>query len=276
MAHHTIAALYQFHPFPQYREAKSPLLNFCGKHNILGTLLLASEGINGTVAGSPQAIENLKDYLQNQLGFEEMQYKLSYQRGGKPPFNKLKIKIKKEIVTMGIPGINPCEERGTYVTPEQWNTLIQDPEVLVIDTRNHYEYRIGTFKGAIDPHTLFFRQFPQWVKKKLNPDKHKKIAMFCTGGIRCEKATSLLKREGFQEVYHLEGGILKYLEEVKEDESLWEGECFVFDNRVSVNQNLQPGDHKICYGCGEPLTKSELASEHYREGISCPRCYERK
>ncbi|WP_053228236.1 rhodanese-related sulfurtransferase [Spirochaeta cellobiosiphila] len=274
MSKYVIAALYQFKDFPEYKEEKSGLLHFCKKWHINGTLLLASEGINGTVAGSEKAIEALRVYIENTLGFTNLEYKLSYQESGKPPFYKMKVKLKKEIVTMGIEGMDPTTMAGTYVSPSEWNELIQDPEVLLIDTRNSYEFKIGTFKGAMDPQTRYFRQFPDWVRQKVLPQKPKKVAMFCTGGIRCEKATSFLKSEGVEEVYHLKGGILKYIEDIDASESLWEGECFVFDNRVSVNQELEPGIHRVCYGCGEPLTKLEIESDLYEEGISCPHCYD--
>lgn len=274
MIQYVIAALYQFKDFPDYKQQQEPLRLFCQENKVKGTLLLASEGINGTISGSQHAMDAVKHYLETKLGFTAMEYKRSFQDGGKSPFDKLKIKLKKEIVTLGVPGINPNSEVGTYVLPEEWNELIQDPDVILIDTRNHYEYKIGSFKTAVDPLTDRFRQFPDWVDNNLNPGKHKKVAMFCTGGIRCEKATGLMLSKGFKEVYHLKGGILKYLESIPKEQSQWEGECFVFDNRVSVNHELAPGEHKVCFGCGEPITKAEIASDKYEEGISCPKCFD--
>jgi UPF0176 protein len=190
------------------------------------------------------------------------------------PFYRMKVKLKKEIVTMGISGIDPNRAVGTYVKPSDWNALLSDPEVLLIDTRNDYEYAIGTFRGAIDPHTTTFREFPAFVRGQLDPRRHKKVAMFCTGGIRCEKASAFMLQEGFEEVYHLQGGILKYLEEVAEEESLWQGECFVFDNRVAVNHHLEKGHYDQCYGCRHPITEEDKLSPKYQKGVCCPRCYD--
>ena len=207
------------------------------------------------------------------LRFENMSYKESYHKVN--PFHRTKVKLKKEIVTMGVQDIDPKEIVGTYVKPKDWNQLISDPEVLLVDTRNDYEVHIGTFKNAVNPNTETFREFPQYVKKNLDPQKHKKVAMFCTGGIRCEKSTAYLKQQGFDEVFHLEGGILKYLEEVPEDNSLWEGECFVFDNRVAVNHKLEKGQYDQCNACRLPITEEDKQSDKYMEGVSCPHCYEK-
>jgi UPF0176 protein len=190
------------------------------------------------------------------------------------PFYRLKVRLKKEIVTLGIPEINPAKQAGTYIAPEDWNALISDPDTVVLDTRNHYEVVIGTFKGAVNPKTNSFRQFPEFVKQNLDPAKHKKVAMFCTGGIRCEKASSYMLAQGFENVYHLKGGILKYLETVQEKDSLWQGECFVFDNRVAVEHGLGEGTHEMCHGCRHPISAKDKSSPHYEEGVSCPYCFE--
>ncbi|MGL5360429.1 MAG: rhodanese-related sulfurtransferase, partial [Shewanella sp.] len=240
---------------------------------IRGTLLLASEGINGTVAGTQAAITALLAWLNEQTGLDNLVYKLSFDDA--MPFYRTKVKLKKEIVTMGVEGIDPRKVVGTYVKPADWNAVISDPEVLLIDTRNDYEVQIGTFKNAINPVTETFREFPQYVKQHLDPAKHKKVAMFCTGGIRCEKSTAYLKEQGFEEVYHLEGGILKYLEEVKPEQSLWQGECFVFDNRVAVDHHLLKGQYDQCNACRMPITAAEKQSPAYVQGVSCPHCIDK-
>lgn len=266
-----VAALYKFIALPDYKDIREPLLTFCLEHKILGTLLLAPEGINGTVSGSRADIDALLQYLKADKRFEDIKHKESLDSS--QPFYRMKVKLKKEIVTMGVPGIDPNVNVGTYVEPEHWNDLIRDPEVTVVDTRNDYEYAIGTFQNAINPNTKTFRELPQFVAQQLNPQEHKKVAMFCTGGIRCEKSTAYLKSQGFEEVYHLRGGILKYLEEVPETESLWQGECFVFDNRVAVNHQLEKGQYDQCHGCRHPITEEDKQSNHYLEGVACPRCY---
>ena len=240
------------------------------KFNIRGTLLLAREGINGTVAGSKTSIDHLIAWLQQDERFSGLKCKLSSHQD--MPFYRAKVKLKKEIVTMGIEDIDPLKIVGTYVQPAQWNELISDPDVTVIDTRNEYEVKIGTFKDSINPHTTTFREFPDYVKNELDPVKNKKVAMFCTGGIRCEKSTAYLKQQGFDDVYHLEGGILKYLEEIPEEKSLWQGECFVFDNRVTVNHQLSRGKYEQCHACRMPITESDMESDSYAAGISCPHC----
>ncbi len=268
-----VAALYKFADLPGYKALKSPLLRVCQHHGITGTLLLAAEGINGTVAGTRGAIDSLLGYLKSDPRLADLEHKESY--CDEMPFYRTKVKLKKEIVTLGVPDVNPANLTGRYVQPQEWNDLISDPEVLVVDTRNDYEVGIGTFKNAINPKTNTFREFPEFVQQNLSHAKDKKIAMFCTGGIRCEKSTAFLMQQGFKEVYHLKGGILKYLEEVPASESLWEGECFVFDNRVAVNHQLKPGEFDQCHGCRNPLSKSDRESAHYLPGICCPHCYDK-
>lgn len=273
MSNTVVAALYKFVSLPDFEDLREPLLNFMKEHEVRGTLLLATEGINGTIAGSREGIDAVLAYLKADSRLADLEHKESYVDG--MPFLRTKVKLKKEIVTMGIPGVDPLNLVGTYVDPKDWNKLISDPEVVVLDTRNHYEYAIGTFEGAIDPNTETFREFPDYVKKTLDPKKHKKVAMFCTGGIRCEKSTSYVKSLGFDEVYHLKGGILKYLEEVPPNESLWKGECFVFDGRVSVDHSLSPGQFDQCYGCRHPVSEEDKASDKYVQGVACPHCYDR-
>ena len=252
---------------------REPLLECLKKHEIRGTLLLATEGLNGTVAGSREAIDSLLKHLKSDLRFADIDYKESYDETN--PFYRTKVRLKKEIVTLGVEGIDPLHTVGTYVNPEDWNALISDPETILVDTRNEYEIGIGTFKNALNPETESFREFPGYVEKNLDPAKHRKVAMFCTGGIRCEKSTAYLKEQGFDEVYHLKGGILKYLEEIPEEESLWEGECFVFDNRVAVGHDLVKGKYDQCHACRMPITEEEKKSEHYIKGVSCPKCYDK-
>lgn len=270
---HVVCALYKFVTLEDYESLREPLLNFMQEHEIKGTLLLAREGINGTVAGSRQAIDQLKSRLDSDERFKGIAYKESFHE--EMPFNRTKVKLKKEIVTMGVEDIDPRRIVGTYVKPQDWNALISDPEVVLIDTRNDYEVQIGTFRNAVNPATDSFRQFPQYVQENLDPARHRKVAMFCTGGIRCEKSTAYLKQQGFEEVYHLEGGILKYLEEVPEEESLWVGECFVFDERVAVNHRLEKGRYDLCHACRLPIAEEDKASELYQEGVSCPQCHDK-
>ncbi len=273
MSQFVVCALYKFVSLPAFEALQQPLLKEMESLEIKGTLLLASEGINGTIAGSQAGIDSLLAWLDAQPGLDNIVYKLSFDH--EMPFYRTKVKLKKEIVTMGVEGIDPRKVVGTYVKPKDWNKLISDPEVLLIDTRNDYEVNIGTFKNAVDPKTQTFREFPNYVKQNLDPMQHKKVAMFCTGGIRCEKSTAYLKEQGFDEVYHLEGGVLKYLEEVKPEESLWEGECFVFDNRVSVNHQLEKGQYDQCNACRLPITEEDKQSEHYVQGVSCPHCIDK-
>lgn len=272
MSQIVIAALYKFVALPDFQALRDPLLEFCRSRQIRGTLLLAHEGVNGTVSGTRAAIDQLLGYLKADPRLADLEHKESYQ--DTQPFYRLKIKLKKEIVTMGVEDIDPSVDAGTYVEPGDWNRLISDPSVTVIDTRNDYECEIGTFEGALNPRTQSFRELPRFVEENLDPQKHKKVAMFCTGGIRCEKSTAYLKKQGFEEVYHLRGGILKYLEEVPESESLWQGECFVFDNRVAVNHSLEKGTHDLCHGCRLPINESDKTDNRFIPGVACPRCFD--
>ena len=270
-----IAALYQFARFDDPKTLRAPLLALCEANGVRGTLLLAREGINGTIAGSDSGVEAVLDHIRTLPGCDAIEVKESRAEG--LPFHRTKVRLKKEIVTMGQPDLDPLAGVGTYVAPEDWNALISDPDTIVIDTRNDYEVQIGSFEGAIDPQTTSFREFPEWFRAKraeLEAEgRSPKIAMFCTGGIRCEKSTAFARAEGVEDVFHLKGGILNYLEHVPEDESLWRGECFVFDERVSVGHGLAPGDHGLCRACRRPLDHDDMAHAHYVEGVSCPRCY---
>ncbi|WP_421857038.1 rhodanese-related sulfurtransferase [Oricola sp.] len=265
-----VAALYHFADFGRYQAFKPELEALCLDAGLKGTLLLASEGINGTVAGSRAGIDRLIAFLHAQPEFADLEHKESFAE--KEPFLRMKVRLKKEIVTMGVPGTDPRKIVGTYVDPADWNALISDPETVVVDTRNDYEVSIGTFENAVDPHTATFREFPDWVRRNDNELRGRKVAMFCTGGIRCEKATAFVRDLGIDEVYHLKGGILKYLEEVPEEESLWHGDCFVFDERVAVGHGLEPGDYTLCRACRHPLTPEEVRSDDFVEGVSCPFC----
>ncbi|AAV83183.1 rhodanese-related sulfurtransferase [Idiomarina loihiensis] len=267
------AALYKFVELNDYKELREPLYQTLIANDVKGTLLLAREGINGTICGTREAIDNVLNYLRSDERFADIEHKES--PSDEQAFYRTKVKLKKEIVTLGVDWVDPKSSVGTYVDPEKWNDLIADPEVLVIDTRNEYEYAVGTFEGAINPKTDTFREFPEYVKQHLDPEKHKKVAMFCTGGIRCEKSTAYLKEQGFDEVYHLKGGILKYLEMMPEDNSRWNGECFVFDQRVTVKHGLEQGEYDQCYACRMPITAEEMQSEHYQKGVSCPHCYDK-
>lgn len=267
-----VAALYHFTRLPNYADLQAPLRDLCEDNGIKGTLLLADEGINGTVAGNRTAIDALLDWLHKRAEFEGLEHKESYAPA--MPFYRLKVRLKKEIVTMGVPGTDPTKIVGTYVEPEDWNDLIADPDTIIIDTRNDYEVQIGTFEGAVNPETDAFREFPDWVARNENKLKGKKIAMFCTGGIRCEKSTAYMKSQGYEDVFHLKGGILKYLESVPEEQSTWNGECFVFDERVSVGHGLRVGPHTLCRACRHPLSPEDLRSPHFKEGISCAHCIE--
>jgi UPF0176 protein len=249
----TDCALYRFTRLDNFDALKKPLQDLLKQLDIRGTLLLAEEGVNGTVAGSQEAIEQLLEWFDKDPRLAGIDHK-------------------QEIVTMGINGIDPLKAVGTYVKPKDWNALISDPDVVLVDTRNDYEVGIGTFKGAIDPKTKTFREFPEYVKGNLDPEKNKKVAMFCTGGIRCEKSTAYLKEQGFEEVYHLEGGILKYLEDVPSEDSMWEGECFVFDNRVTVDHNLEKGHYDLCHGCRMPILETDKERAEFEQGVSCHHC----
>jgi UPF0176 protein len=274
MSQIVVCALYKFVTLPNYQQLRQPLFDVMDDNQVKGTLLLAREGINGTIAGSRLAIDKVLNWLSLDPRLAEIDCKESYT--DIPPFNRTKVKLKKEIVTMGVEGIDPKQVVGTYVAPKEWNQLISDPEVLLIDTRNDYEFQVGTFKNAVNPNTESFREFPRYVKEHLDPDKHKKVAMFCTGGIRCEKSTAYLKEQGFEEVYHLKGGILKYLEEVPAQETLWQGDCFVFDERVTVNHHLEKGGYDQCHACRMPITEADKASAMYEKGVSCPHCFDKK
>jgi UPF0176 protein len=253
-----VVTFYKFVNLPDFAEMRSPLHALCETLEIRGTILLAAEGINGTMAGTEEAIAQLLSYLRTEARLADLEHKQSTAES--QPFDRLKIKLKKEIVTLGLT-VDPNERVGTYVRPQDWNALIADPDVVVIDTRNDYEVGIGTFERAQNPETRSFRQFPEYVQNHLDPAQHPKVALFCTGGIRCEKASSFMLAQGFREVYHLQGGILKYLEEVPEDESLWRGECFVFDQRVAVQQGLEPGSYRMCQACGRPVPIEEIACD---------------
>ncbi len=268
-----VCALYKFVTLENFQGLRQPLHNVLEANQVRGTLLLANEGINGTIAGSRAGINNVLNWLRNDPRLSDIDYKESFTDS--MPFNRAKVKLKKEIVTLGVEGIDPKRVVGTYVSPADWNQLISDPEVFVVDTRNDYEFKVGTFKNAVNPNTESFREFPRFVKENLSPEKHKKIAMFCTGGIRCEKSTAFLKEQGFDEVYHLKGGILKYLEEVPATETLWEGECFVFDERVTVNLQLEKGNYDQCNACRLPITEIDKASDKYQQGVSCPHCFDK-
>lgn len=267
-----VAALYKFVTLTDHVALREPLLQTMLANGIKGTLLLAEEGINGTVSGTREGIDSLLAWLKSDPRLADLKHKESYCDA--QPFYRTKVKLKKEIVTLGVPGVDPNHRVGTYVEPKDWNALIADPEVLLIDTRNDYEVAIGTFEGAIDPETRSFRQFPEFVRARFDPARHKKVAMFCTGGIRCEKASSFMLEAGFEQVFHLKGGILKYLEEVPEEQSKWHGECFVFDNRVTVRHDLSRGDYDLCHACRNPISAEDRQSASYVPGISCPHCWD--
>lgn len=274
-----VAALYRFVKFDDFTALQGPLQEACDAAGAKGTILLAHEGVNGTIAGSEEAVTAVLDHIRTLPDCAELEVKFSACE--EMPFLRMKVRLKKEIVTMGEPDIDPRASVGTYVDPMDWNDLIADPDTIVIDTRNDYEVSIGQFKGAIDPKTKAFRDFPKWFREqreklleqgRLERGKTPKVAMYCTGGIRCEKSTSFLKSEGVEDVFHLKGGILKYLENVPEQESQWEGECFVFDSRVSVGHGLVEGSYELCFACRRPLNADDLASDDYAEGVSCPHC----
>jgi UPF0176 protein len=271
MSQFIVCALYKFVALERFEDLQQPLLTAMLENGVCGTLLLAQEGVNGTIAGNREGVDAVLQWLRNDPRLAEVDTKESI--SDVMPFKRTKVKLKKEIVTMGVEGIDPQRVVGTYVDPKDWNELISDPDVMLIDTRNDYEYQVGTFKDAINPNTESFRQFPEYVTQHVLPKRPKKVAMFCTGGIRCEKSTAYLKEQGIDEVYHLKGGILKYLEHVDEADTLWEGECFVFDDRVTVNHQLERGGYDQCHACRLPITDEDKASEHYISGVSCPNCY---
>ena len=270
------AAFYKFVDLPDYVELKPPLLAFCEAHNVKGMILLAREGINSTIAGAAQDVHAVLSYLRADPRLSDLEHKESY--ADEPPFYRMKVRLKKEIVTMGVPGISPTLMAGTYVKPADWNALISDPDVVLVDTRNDYEVEIGTFEGAINPNIQTFSQLPDWVEKarelQTKHGRKPKVAMFCTGGIRCEKSTALMRTYGFDEVFHLQGGILKYLEQIPTEQSKWQGECFVFDERTSVGHGLVPGKLGICRSCRDPLAEGMTESPLFELGVSCPRCFD--
>ena len=267
-----VVTFYLFARLDDFDSMQSPIEQFCKERDVRGIILLAQEGINSTIAGSREGVLEVLEYLKSDERLANLTWKESH--AVEQPFRKLRVRLKKEIVKMGVDGIDPNKIVGTYVKPKEWNDLISDPEVIVIDTRNDYEVKIGTFKNAIDPDIESFGELPAWVEENVDKDKNLKVAMFCTGGIRCEKSTAYLKEQGFKEVFHLEGGILKYLEEVPEEESMWDGQCFVFDERVSVGHGLEIGEYELCRACRIPICDEDKSSEHFQEGVSCPHCHD--
>jgi UPF0176 protein len=265
------AAFYKFVSLPDFASLKAPLLEFCEAREVKGTILLAAEGINGTIAGTAEHVREVLDYLRRDSRLADLEHKES--GAMKRPFYRMKVRLKREIVTLGVPGVDPTRMAGTYVKPQDWNRLLDEPGVVLIDVRNDYEVSLGTFEGAINPHTRSFSELPEWLEQQESLKTRPKVAMFCTGGIRCEKSTAYLRSKGFDEVYHLQGGILKYLETVPETESRWKGECFVFDERVGVGHALAPGEHELCRSCRHPVSPADKSSEFYVEGVSCPRCF---
>lgn len=270
MSRIVIAALYHFAPLADPAARQGPLLDVARESDVRGSLLLAGEGINGTIAGPRAGIDAVLRHIRGISGFEALEHKESY--ADAQPFNRLKVRLKKEIVTLGVEGVDPTAAVGRYVEPSEWNDLISSDDVVVIDTRNAYETAIGGFHGMVDPGTNSFREFPAWWAENAERFHNKRVAMYCTGGIRCEKSTNFLISQGVEEVFHLKGGILKYLEEVPRDESLWDGECYVFDHRVSVGHGLVPGDYTLCHACGRPVSADGRKSPDYEEGVSCAAC----
>ncbi|MDX2418732.1 MAG: rhodanese-related sulfurtransferase [Xanthomonadales bacterium] len=268
-----VAAFYKFVPLDDIEGLQQGLRKICKESDVLGTILLAHEGINGTIAGPADDLDNLFEFLDQYPGLENLSRKISY--CNRNPFYRLKVRLKKEIVTLGVEGIDPGKAVGEYIAPEYWNALISQPDVRLIDTRNDYEVGLGTFNGAENPETQSFRDFPAWVEANLDIEKDQKVAMFCTGGIRCEKSTALLKELGYENVYHLEGGILNYLEKVPADESMWQGDCFVFDNRVTVDHDLAEGRYELCPACRMPLSEADRGSPKFEKNVSCPKCIDR-
>ncbi len=267
------AAFYRFAALPDFAEMKAPLESLCTARSVSGTILLAAEGVNGTIAGAAEDVRAVLDWLRADPRLAALEHKES--PAERAPFHRMKVRLKREIVTLGVPDLDPATNAGTYVEPTDWNALLADPDVVLIDTRNHYEVAIGCFEGAINPGTASFRELPAWLDAR--PElRGRKVAMYCTGGIRCEKSTALLRARGFDAVYHLRGGILKYLETVPEEESRWRGECFVFDERVSVGHGLVQGPHTLCRSCRHPLSPADRASPEYEEGLSCPHCRPRQ
>jgi len=268
-----VAALYRFVALEDLPKLQKRIKDVCDANDICGTLLIAPEGINGTIAGQGNAIPTIIELLDEIAGVRDGE--LKYSSAAERPFRRIKVRLKKEIITMKAPEADPTKLVGDYVKPEDWNDLINDPDVTLIDTRNDYETTVGIFEGAIDPQIETFTEFKDYVQEKMDPKKQKKVAMFCTGGIRCEKASSYMLANGFEEVYHLQGGILKYLEEVPAEESKWKGDCFVFDRRVAVGQDLEESPYQLCYGCRWPLTEEDVKADSYEKGVSCPHCIDK-
>jgi UPF0176 protein len=266
------AAFYKFVELPDYQGLRAPLLALCERRGVKGTILLAAEGLNGTIAGTREQVHEVLGFLRADPRLADLEHKES--GAAAMPFLRMKVRLKREIVTLGVPGVNPARMAGTYVKPEDWNELLADPDVVLVDVRNDYEIELGTFKGALNPRTKSFSELPQWVAQASALRSKPKVAMFCTGGIRCEKSTAYLRMAGFEEVYHLQGGILKYLETIPEAQSRWEGECFVFDERVAIGHGLKQGRYELCRSCRMPISEADKASPHYIEGVSCPKCYE--
>lgn len=267
-----VAALYKFVKLPDFRALRQPLLDRCRELRLKGTFLLAPEGLNGTIAGSRENIDAIFDYLRAQPRFADLAHKEA--RADECPFHRMKVKLKQEIVSLGVQGIDPERLSGRHVEPAQWNEVISRPDTLVLDVRNRYESDVGSFRNALAPQTETFREFPAYVEHHLDPGKHTRIAMFCTGGIRCEKASSYLLSRGFNDVVQLQGGILNYLEQTARETSLWDGECFVFDGRVAVNHELAEGGYEQCFACRHPITEADMASAQYQAGVSCPHCHD--
>ena len=268
-----VAAFYRFVPLENIESLQREISSICKESDLLGTILLAHEGINGTIAGPVDDVDKLFDFLGQYPGLDNLNRKVSY--CNRNPFYRMKVRLKKEIVTLGVEGVDPGKDVGEYVAPELWNELISHPDVRLVDTRNDYEVGLGTFAGAENPETQSFRDFPAWVEDNLDTDKDQKVAMFCTGGIRCEKSTALLKELGYKNVYHLEGGILNYLEKIPSDESMWQGDCFVFDNRVTVDHDLTQGRYELCPACRMPLSEEDRESPRFEKNVSCPKCFDR-
>jgi UPF0176 protein len=268
-----VAAFYKFAHLPDFQKMREPLQNSCSELGLLGTILLAEEGINGTISGEEACVNTLFDRLREDSRLSDLSFKSSWV--DEVPFYRMKVRLKKEIVSLGVDGIDPASEVGEYVAPEDWNELISRPDVRLIDTRNDYEVHLGSFEGAEDPRTGSFREFPRWADEHLDPDIDQNVAMFCTGGIRCEKATAYLLKQGFKNVYHLDGGILNYLEKIKQESSSWQGDCFVFDNRVTVDHSLKQGDYELCPACRMPVTETDRGSPMFELHVSCPKCFER-
>jgi UPF0176 protein len=276
MSTYFVAAFYKFVDLPHYKDLREELKLFCAERGIVGTILLSPEGINSTSAGSENAILDLLGHLKSKPEFSDLIYKTS--TADEKPFRRMKVKLKKEIVTLGVNKDNfvvkPHAGMGVEVPPSEWNDIISDPDVILIDTRNDYECELGTFKGAIDPMTDKFTEFPDYIEKNFNPEKNKKVAMFCTGGIRCEKASAFMMQMGYETIYQLKGGILKYLEEIPLEKSMWEGECYVFDKRVTIGHGLVEGDYELCSSCGSAVDAKGRQSEKFEDGITCPHCFD--